>query len=186
MGFAIIRVQACGNGADKHNKRKYKEGERPQNIKPGEEGKYGFNTYWTKYEAKSINEAIEKRIKEAGVKVRKNSTKALEYVVALSPDAQKKVYDRQYVPTAMLDHLVRFLEKKHGKENIVSIDKHFDESNPHAHVVVVPIVEKEVRYKNRFGDYTRKELRLSARDFTGGRQKLRDLQSDFSITSKIY
>ncbi len=183
MGFGIIRVRNLQSGdvagAQEHNKREYTPERMPDNINPEEEGYYGSNQYYTKNNEKSILKAIERLLSENNIKPRKNSVVALEYVVALSPDAKEKVYKTKYNASAMLDHLCRFIEKKHGKENVVSVDYHFDESNPHAHVIVVPIVEKEVRYKNRFGDYTRKELRLSARDFTGGRQKLRDLQSDF-------
>jgi hypothetical protein len=190
MGFGIIRVRNLQSGdvagAQEHNKREYTPERMPDNINPEEEGYYGSNQYYTKNNEKSILKAIERLLSENNIKPRKNSVVALEYVVALSPDAKEKVYKTKYNASAMLDHLCRFIEKKHGKENVVSVDYHFDESNPHAHVIVVPIVEKEVRYKNKYGDYTAKKKRLCARDFTGGKEKLRQLQTDFyEHTKKI-
>ena len=69
--------------------------------------------------------------------------------------------------------------KKHGQDNIVSTAFHFDESNPHAHIIVTPILEKTKKWKNRHGSGEKKVYTLSARDFTGGKEKLRQLQQDF-------
>jgi len=56
---------------------------------------------------------------------------------------------------------------------------HFDEKTPHVHVLVVPIVEKEVRWKNKKREGQKMERRLCARDFTGHPDMLRQLQNDF-------
>lgn len=61
---------------------------------------------------------------------------------------------------------------------MVAIFEHYDESNPHAHFVVVPIVEA-VKWKNRRGEGERTEKRLNVRDHTGGPDKLRDLQNGY-------
>jgi len=148
----------------------------PLNIRP--EQKHGLNSHDILVSGcSSIEEAIEKRIKDSAVKVRSNSVKAVEYVLALSPDVQH-VY-KNYSANTALDKMFEFVAKRHGKENVIAKSLHFDESNPHAHFVVVPITTKEKHWKNRNGSGVKLENALTARDFVGGRDKLRNLQTDF-------
>jgi hypothetical protein len=60
---------------------------------------------------------------------------------------------------------------------------HYDETKPHVHIIVVPIIKKEVRWKRSKGDGfiegKKEENRLCARDFTGNRNMLRSLQDDY-------
>jgi len=46
-------------------------------------------------------------------------------------------------------------------------------------VVAVPIIEKTVSWKNAKASGTKTESRLCARDFTGDKEKLRELQTDY-------
>lgn len=39
-------------------------------------------------------------------------------------------------------------EKEFGKENVVSIDLHLDESSPHVHVIVIPVFEGKLQAKH--------------------------------------
>lgn len=147
-----------------------------ENIRP--EQKHGNNTHEILIPGcSSIEEAVEQRINETKVKVRSNSVKAVEYVLALSPDVQH-VY-KDYSANAALGKMLAFVDKRHGKENVVSASMHFDESNPHVHFVVVPIIKKEKKWKNRNGEGVKIETTLAARDFIGTRAKLRQLQTDF-------
>jgi hypothetical protein len=127
---------------------------------------------------KSMKDTIYYIIQRAGAQERKNSVMALEYVMSGSPDFLKA-----YTPAKHFANCVKYLEKKHGKENIVAIAEHYDETNPHVHVIVVPIIKKEVRWKRSKGDGyiegTKEENRLCARDFTGNRDMLRKLQDDY-------
>lgn len=150
--------------------------ETPENIRP--EQKHGLNSHEILLPGcNSIEEAVEKRIKDSGVKVRSNSVKAIEYVLALSPDVQG-VY-KDYSASAVLSKMLEFVDKRHGKENVVSLSQHFDESNPHVHFVVVPIIRKKKKWKNQNGEGEKIDFSLSARDFVGTRAKLRQLQTDF-------
>lgn len=188
MSYGIIRVRNLGASeigkTEIHNKRQYDEKgiQRPDNIHPEKEGKFGFN-YHTNIEKgqeteKSLQEILQNRFNQLGIKPRKNSVHAIEYVLALSPDCQD-AYKDTYDADAMLSNLTEFVTKKHGRKNVISVSKHFDESNPHVHMIVVPILEKEKRWKNRHGEGKKKVHTLSARDFTGGPDKLRKLQNDF-------
>lgn len=183
MAHGIIRVRSITAreiGATYiHNERRYQEHDLPvpENIYPEGKGPYGIygSNMHTSY--KTINQ----RLKETGVKVRKNSVHAIEYVIGASPDFfAADVYSVE----GYLSHCLAFLKKKHGIDNIISIHTHYDESTPHMHVIVTPIVEKEVKFKNRYGEGTRKENRLCARDFIGDKHKLRQLQDDFFLHVK--
>lgn len=184
MSFGIIRVRELRSTTDVanseiHNGRQYDSYglPTPENIKPTET-MYRLFTHSVNSNCSTANEAISARFKETGVKVRTDSVLALEYVVSLSPDAMKKIGE-SYSTSTLLDSLVGFVIEKHGNDNLISVSKHFDESNPHAHVIVTPIIEKEVKWKNRRGEGVRKENRLSARDFTGNKGLLRQLQTDY-------
>ena len=67
------------------------------------------------------------------------------------------------------DATVDFLEDKYGRENLLSIQVHMDENEPHIHAIGVPII------KNQKG-----ENRLSYRDISGGPAGLRSLQTEYA------
>jgi hypothetical protein len=190
MAHGLIRVKNLNaSGAsvrytEVHNARLYEELGLPvpENIRPDSPAQeYGDNSHQL-FGGSTLQEAINNRIRAHGIKPRKNSVVAIEYVMGLvgTPDEIREAYGNNYsAETFLRDRCLDFLREKHGQENIVSISLHFDETNPHVHVVTVPIVEKEVRYKNRYGSGTKREHRLCAKDFTGHRDKLRELQTDF-------
>lgn len=97
--------------------------------------------------------------------MRKNAVKAIEYVIAYSPDA--KIDHNKY-----FDNAADFFIKKHGIENIIQLAVHYDEKTPHMHLIAVPVVKK--KYK----DGTKKTA-LCCRDFLGGRDKMVKLQDNF-------
>ena len=78
-----------------------------------------------------------------------------------------------------MQHLSNFVTDKHGQENIISVSFHYDESNPHAHIITTPIIKKETKWKNQKGEGKKTENRLCARDFIGDKDKLRQLQTDY-------
>lgn len=181
MAFGIIRVRELSAPdiapTEVHNARKYKDKrlETPSNIDPE-----GYHTHETVGD-KSMNERIKERLKELGITPRKNSVMALEYVVALSGNPEeKKIMKENYDMGGFLSDAMKWIVERHGgMQNLVAVSKHFDESNPHAHIIVLPIVEKTVKWKNQNGSGEQTENRLCARDFTGDVDKLSKLQTDF-------
>ena len=195
MAYGLIRVRNLSAGDIKstevHNARQYDElGLRtPDNISPDNyAAQFGSNTH-TLNGGKTLQEAIDKRFETFKIKPRKNAVVALEYVVGLV-GSRKEIEEAYYnysAQTFLEDCCgASFLGEKHGYGNIVSMSLHFDESNPHAHFVVVPIVEKEVKWKNANGSGVKKEHRLCARDFTGHPDKLSQMQTDFHEHIKPY
>lgn len=184
-GLARVRnVQANQVGdMEIHNARLYDELgiEKPDHIREDSPAKDFGQNFHEIYGGKTIQEAIDNRLKECKITPKKNSAVVQEYVVGLvgSRSELEQIYS-VYSSQTFLQKILGtdFIGKRYGMENVVSISLHFDETTPHAHVVVLPIVEKEVRWKNKKGEGTRKEFRLTARDFTGQREMLRQLQTD--------
>jgi hypothetical protein len=176
MAYGIIRVREISRGeiasTQLHNSREYEEKglDIPEHINPKmiEQNSEYFKT------GSSLKEAIDNRIASAEVKEKKNSVVGIEFVVSASSD-----FFTSYDSKAYFDKVEDWLSEKYGKENVVARNDHFDESTPHAHFVVVPIVKKEVKWKNDKGEGVKESLRLCARDLTGDKEKLVKLQDDY-------
>ena len=185
MGFGIIRARNLSagdiSGTDKHNARRYSsEKEYPENIKAGGQNSTTYQTekhedYLYKNEI-NLQEALDIRLKENNVKgIRKNSNLAIEYVCTIN---DQKAWEK-YNFSGFVSNTQKWLEDRHGKDSVIATYSHEDESNPHVHFVVVPLEEKEVKWKNKKSQGVRTETRLNTRKFTGGRDKLRGLQDDY-------
>lgn len=101
------------------------------------------------------------KITQLGITERKNGVPAFEVVVSYSPEHQ--------VPLkAWAKAQMAFFEEQYGKDRILSMHLHMDETTPHAHVIVMPLVQKQGKWK------------LACRDFLGGSDKLIKLQDDYA------
>tara|TARA_R110000850_G_C9991609_1_gene467093 strand:- start:2748 stop:3668 length:921 start_codon:yes stop_codon:yes gene_type:complete len=184
MAFGIIRARNLQSGdlasTDLHNARRYESAEHyPKNIDPKREIDANFllpNSDYLDKSQTTLAQAVQARIEAEGVTgIRKNTNVAIEYVATINDQRAWQ----QYTPAAFFANTQKWLEKRHGKGSVVAVFEHYDESNPHAHFVVVPIIEKSVKWKNRRGEGERTEKRLNVRDHTGGPDKLRDLQNGY-------
>lgn len=150
------------------------------------------------YEIPSIKEYQRATVKDAMSKYksrmeqvkkpRKDSVEALEYVLSASRPfflesrlpPRKKGSKKWRKPIITKWNLkpwefkewvkanVKFIEDKHGKENIIDIRIHLDETTPHIQAIVIP-------------EY---EGKLNAKHFTGGSQKLAALQTEYNKVMK--
>jgi hypothetical protein len=93
-------------------------------------------------------------------KIRKNAVLVMEYLVNTS----SRVWKNREAALAYFTDAKKFLETKHGIENVVLTTIHFDETTPHMAVFVVPI--------DRRG-------RLNASGFYAGRKSYANLVSEF-------
>ena len=164
---------------DQHNARLFESAEDyPPNIDPAKNfsARYVIEDDYVYPGQTSLQEAIQYRLDKQNVKgVRKNSRVALEYVLAVNDQTAWE----NYSPSGFFAEAEKWIEERHGKGCVVHVAEHYDESNPHMHIVVVPVIKKEVRFKNRFGEGTRTEVRLNTSAFTDGGDKLRQLQDDY-------
>ncbi|EQV74930.1 MobV family relaxase [Escherichia coli] len=98
-------------------------------------------------------------------KRRKDAVIGLEYFVGGSPEwFEGKTREQQ---DAYFRDAVGWLEKRHGKENVVGWSIHRDESTPHLVAYVVPLDDKG---------------KLNAKQWTGGPAALSKMQTDFAKT----
>lgn len=94
-------------------------------------------------------------------KVRKNQAVALEYMITGSPEAMKD----SKKAIAYLNAAKKWIEKRHGKGNIVAAYFHGDETTKHLHIICIPVHPETGK--------------LSAGYFVDGREKMVALQTDF-------
>lgn len=96
-------------------------------------------------------------------KVRINAVHGLEYFVGGSPDrinAMSRTEQDAYFSKAL-----EWFEDRHGAENIISAVVHRDETTPHMQIIVIPLDERN---------------KLNARALVGGKDNLRQLQTNFA------
>jgi len=172
MAYAIIRVEKLKTMASvknrlDHNHRDKEVMNADQNVKnPALLG-----------QPKSSEEAMNlftQRVSEA-VKPRKDSVIGLEYLMTSGPEffSDKSPEDIQKWAADSLDFIIDTV----GKKNVISATLHLDETTPHLQVIVVPAVVK-VRRATKTRPQ-RKELALCAKNFTGGRDRLAKLWTDY-------
>lgn len=121
---------------------------------------------------------IEARIQSAGVRVRPDSVRAVEFLMTASPehfDFHKTQQEGKTQLTGQVENWnafqaqsVAWLTQCYGRENVVSITAHLDEQTPHLHAVIVPIYHKDG------------QAHLSAKEVIGGPLKLREMQTSFA------
>ena len=105
-------------------------------------------------------EAIQQAIKDSlPEKRRSDAVLCIEYLITASPEHFQRDDGRQYFEDAK-----RWLEERHGAENIVSTHVHRDETTPHLVAYVVPL----------------KDGKLNAKHFLGGKVALREMQTEFA------
>ena len=105
-----------------------------------------------------VMSAIKEKLPE---KRRKDAVLCVEYLITASPDwiGWNKSDEQKY-----FDEAKKWLEDKHGKDNVIATTIHRDESTPHLVAYVVPLVDGK----------------LNAKHFLGGREKLSKMQTDFA------
>lgn len=158
MSFAILRVekiktQGAIASIGKHNERERETPNADYNITPENKTLVGDDSL-------SYLEAWQEKTKD--LKIRSNAVLALEVVLTYSPEA--KIQQSQNFEAWQAKN-IQFLKDTFGEDNILKAKLHLDETTPHIHAVIVPIDEKG---------------KLNARAFTGGREKLRDMQTNYA------
>lgn len=136
-------------------------------------------------------------LRDAGVKWRSDAVRAIELVVGASPSfwsrdgqahaGEPEAWDMEKV-AAFEAHLVTWAEQEFGKDNVVSITRHMDETSPHWHVFTIPLDTTPAKERpaktepTRPGRRPRKswEARLNAKRWLGGPQLISALQTRYA------
>lgn len=117
-----------------------------------------------------VNNRIEEGMTNEKAKVRKDSVRAIEFMLTASPGWFEKATKEQFEQWQEAN--VDWLKTKYGEANLVSAVLHVDEQTPHIHAHIVPITA---------------DGRLSAKDLIGGtRDKHRKLQTDYAEAMKPF
>jgi len=124
---------------------------------------------WLERPTESIVEGVRDRLKN--IKIRKNGVLAYEFLLAGSPEFFRPEgggygqFDREKVDD-FNQKSMEWLRETFGPENIISAVCHLDEASPHIQAVVTPV--------------DRSTGKLNARGWTGGKEKLQQLQDTFA------
>ncbi len=100
-------------------------------------------------EVKDRTEAIQHRLKTAGLKrqIGKNQVQVIRIMLSGTPEDMKRIQDEGRLDEWCQDN-IDWLKKTYGAENVVAATLHMDETTPHIHASVVPIVQGERRQKD--------------------------------------
>jgi hypothetical protein len=117
----------------------------------------GDNTLQSSPEA--VMKALKERLPE---KRRKDAVIAVEYFIGASPEwFQGRTRSDQ---DKYFDDARKWLQERHGADNVLDFSIHRDETSPHAVAYVVPLVDGK----------------LNAKRFLGGRMVLSQMQTEFA------
>ena len=97
---------------------------------------------------KDRTEAIQHRLDTAGLKrqIGKNQVKVIRVMISGSPEDMKRIESEGKLDDWCRDN-IDYLKKTFGEENLVAATLHMDETTPHIHASIVPIVRGERRQK---------------------------------------
>ena len=136
MSFAILRIKKHSNlgtisGIGSHVMRTRNTPNADPNLTPKNKTVIG-----------SIDMVadVKARLDSAKIgKLRKNGVIGIEHMLTASPDffKQKGALNEWYKASR------HWLEQRYGRDNVVSLTVHLDESTPHMHAMIVPIEKKK-------------------------------------------
>ena len=113
--------------------------------------------------ATSTDEAMGRMRALLPEKRRRDAVLAVEYLMTASPEWWQEVSRKQQ--DEFFRRSRQWLADKYGADRVVTSTIHRDETSPHLSAFVVPLT---------------RDGRLSAREFVGGRQKMRDDQTSYA------
>lgn len=110
-------------------------------------------------------EAIQHRLETAGLqrKIGKNQVRAVRIMLSGSRDDMKRIEQAGQLDDWSRDNL-DWLKKTYGAENIVSAVIHLDETTPHIHATMIPIVTGERRKAKTEQTTSKKKYRKKSTD----------------------
>lgn len=112
--------------------------------------------------ANSLWDSIHENLRERNVKVRSTNVLCVEAILTATK------FDGINLDK-WIESNVKFLNEQFGKENVLRVVLHLDESTPHLHANIIPVARRP--------DGTNA---LNARKWLGGRQALSALQSQYA------
>jgi len=176
MAFAILRVAKIksvgGLLAAAHHNLRTREVPNADPVKTAE------NEAKTGLKAQEVVVALKERLKLVKRAVRADAVLAVEYMVTASPD----FFQDREKGAAFLTASLAWIEKRHGKGNVLQAVVHHDETTPHLHCIITPIRFKEKKYTHKETKKTtvKKVVALDAKHYFGGKDKIKEMQTVFT------
>jgi hypothetical protein len=136
--FAIMRIGKISGrkkvrDALKHNLRQLKND--PSNIDPSRSHKNVYHQNFNDYD--TCKGKFEYNMSQTG-KIRKNAVMLHEIVITASPDQVDKMTHKELI--AYFNDAAAWGNTLHGgSQNLVGLSVHYDESNPHCHLLYTPV-----------------------------------------------
>nr|WP_318686753.1 MobV family relaxase [uncultured Acetatifactor sp.] len=163
MPYAILRFQKRKAGSvaacERHNERKKEAYKSNPDI---EVERSKDNYHLVPPPRYTYKKEINRRIAEAGCKVRRDSVMMVETLITASPEFMNSLPKAEQTEYFM--RALNFISERVGKQNILSAVVHMDEKTPHMHLCFVPITP---------------EGRLSAKAFLGNQKSLSEWQTAY-------
>lgn len=163
--YAILRIKkykslSSARASERHGLERERVKHR-MNVENEKLNKYKFNNIYS--ECKNLKEAYNRAIKNVKKTIRKDAVKTLEIVVSASS------FDRINIKEWIQDN-VDFIRKTFGNKSFLSCRLDMDESTPHLHFYICPLVHKNG------------ELHLCAKHYIGGRAAMIALQDKYAAS----
>lgn len=194
MGYAVVHLSKA-SGTDSGTSGHIERTIHPKNA---DETKTHLNRELIQFPdgVKNRTEAIQHRLDTADLnrKIGKNQVRAIRVLLTGSPLDMKRIEQNGRLDEWCDDNL-KWLYKTYGKENIVSAVLHMDETTPHIHATLVPIVKGERRKakteqeqptgKKKYRKKDTNTNRLCADDVMS-RVKLKGYQNSYAESMQYY
>lgn len=127
----------------------------------------------------TLQQAVDKRLREAGIKRRKGQASCLEIIFTGSHDRMVTMSRKELMKWS--SDILKWAKKQWGEENVVSASLHVDERTPHIHMIVVPIVTGQSR-RTKF----HQEHKKSTKTYKINHDKLRLCKNEVYTKAKLY
>jgi hypothetical protein len=145
--------------------------EKPENVDPE---RTHLNEHLVEPRSKNLTNDINARIDEGYTKtkaIRKDAVKSVRIILSGSHERMKEIESNPSLFKAWKQANLEFMSERFGKENLVRMTLHRDETTPHFHCVVVPITF---------------DGGLSCKKMLGGPKELAMLQTDYANAMQIF
>ena len=190
MGYAVLHLDKA-KGADSGMSAHIERTIHPKNADPT---RTHLNRELIQFPegVTSRTQAIQHRLDTAGLKrkIGKNQVQAIRILLTGTHEDMVQIEKEGRLDEWCQDN-IDWLQKTYGIDNVVSVVLHMDESTPHLHATVIPIVETERKRKKKEKEvkrtYRKKAPapRLSADDVMS-RAKLKNYQNTYAAAMQKY
>ena len=190
MGYAVLHLDKA-KGADSGMSAHIERDIHPKNADPA---RTHLNRELIQFPdgVTSRTQAIQHRLDTAGLKrkIGKNQVQAIRILLTGTHEDMVQIEKDGRLDEWCLDN-IDWLRKTYGSDNVVSVVLHMDESTPHLHATVIPIVETERKRKKKEEEVKRTYRkkgpapRLCADDVMS-RAKLKNYQNTYAAAMQKY